>query len=296
MTKPRNFLVFVLFILAIVLGSSKSSYAILVTQNCNAATLAATVATGAVGMVVTGSSVSSNSTNGAMSCGTYTNASNTYGIGPGVLLSSGNVSDYGAGPNTTPAKTTDYDVPATTAQEALLDPISGGSFDHFDVTQLNITFNMLPGFGNVFFNVVFGSEEYPEYVTSSFVDAFGLYLNGVNIASVGGSPVNIKHPSMVAMAGTELDGVLAPNGNPVLLFSGAVTPGSMGNTLTFIVADTSDEILDTTVYISQLGGTPPSQDEQPPPTGVPEPGSLFLVGAGLSSLVFARRRAALQRA
>lgn len=289
MMTARKLLVFGTLALALALGLPTIGHAITVTQNCTAAVLAAAVSTGAVGMVVTGSTVSSNSTNGAMSCGTYTNASGTYGIGPGILLSSGNVSDYGDGPNTVDDKTTGYGVPATTAQEALLDPISGGSFNHFDVTQLDITFSMLPGFGNVFFNVVFGSEEFSEFVGSSFIDAFGLYLNGVNIASVGGMPVNINHPDMAAIAGTELDGILAPGGNPILLFSGTVTPGSMGNTLTFIVADTSDEILDTTVYISQLGGTPP-----PPPQGVPEPASFVLLGTCLSSLVFARRRVALQ--
>ncbi len=93
---------------------------------------------------------------------------------------------------------------------ALLDPITGGTFDHFDTTQLDLTFDST--------TVVFGSEEYSEFVGSSFIDGYGFYLNGVNIAQVGGQPVNINHPAMMALSGTEFDGILAPGGNPVLLF------------------------------------------------------------------------------
>lgn len=118
---------------------------------------------------------------------------------------------------------------------------------------------MLPGFDEVFFNVVFGSEEYPEYVGSQFIDGFGLYVNGVNIAEVDGMPVNINHPYMVDEPGTELDGILDNStsafGQFVHTFRANVN--QTGNELIFIVADTSDDILDTTVYISQLGGSAP---------------------------------------
>jgi len=185
----------------------------------------------------------------------------------GIVLSSGNVNDYNDGPNTVSSKTTSYSTPATAAQEALLDPITGGSYYHYDVTQLDVTFDMQPGFDTVFFNVVFGSEEFPEYVGSSFIDGFGLYVNGVNIAFVDSQPVNINHPSMDFIPGTELDGILTDStGNSfVHTFSAVVGDGSTGNTLKFIVSDTSDYILDTTVYISQLGGEAP---ELIPPTPV----------------------------
>ena len=235
----------------------------------------------------------------ATSSGTYTNASGTYGIGPGVVLSTGSVTaltnlgipGYGDGPNTVEDNSYAYGalsqlsgVPATAAQEALLDPITGHpndnppvNYDHFDVTELIIKFDMQPGFDKIAFNVVFGSEEYPEFVASQFVDGFGLFVNGVNIAQVNGNPVNIQHPDVAAIPGTELDGILAPGGNPRLTFSRAVTPGSTDNELRFIVADTSDAIYDTTVYFSTL-------------RAVPLPGAAWLFGAAISVLGLRRRQ------
>lgn len=245
------------------------------------------------------------------SSGTYTNASGTYGIGSGVVLGTGGVQGlefqgqtqtlipgYGDGANTatsnswaygmsfstTPPDSGTPGIPATAAQEALLDPITGDPltntfYDHFDVTELVINFDMLPGFDSVSFNVVFGSEEYPEFVDSSYIDGFGMFLNGTNIAAVGGSPVNIKHPAMTdAITGTELNGVLAPGRNPVLTFSGLVN--QTGNTLRFIVADTSDGILDTTVYFSALQGVPE----------VPIPAAAWLLVSGLLGLIGVARR------
>ena len=177
-------------------------------------------------MTVTGSSLSGQTSGGAVSSGTYTNGSGTYGVGSGVILSSGNVSDYGDGANTAPGFTTNFGPGATGAQETLLDPITGGGFYHFDVTQLDLTFDVGAGVTGVFFNVVFRSDEFAEFVGSPFIDAFGIYLNGVNIATFAGDPIK--------------------------LFQGNVIGGSTGNTLTFIIADSGDTQLDSTVYIEGL--------------------------------------------
>lgn len=179
------------------------------------------------------------------SSGTYSNASGTYGIGAGVVLTTGGlegasvsgqqvIAGYGDGPNTLGSNSwaygatfpiTDPDqpgAPATAAQDILLDPLTGidpstsQPYDHFDATELLIEFDMAQGFDTGSFDVVFGSEAFAEFVGSAFIDAFGLFLNGTNIAFVGGQPVNIDHPDMAALAGTELDGVLAPGGDPVL--------------------------------------------------------------------------------
>ena len=249
------------------LSSQINAYAITVSPTLNPTTIKnALLAGGGTGIdptsvVVT---ISGNSVGGASSVGTYVNPTNTYGIGDGIVMSSGNVTDYNDGPNLFTDRTTDFGTVETPAQKALLDPITG-VFNHTDVTQIDVTFNMLPGHNTVFFNTVFGSEEYPEYVGSVFIDGFGLFVNGANIAFVNGNPVNINHPDMGVYAGTELDGILLGSngtlGPAVHTFSAPVNP--TGNKMTFIIADSSDHVLDSTVYISGLGGSAP-----PPPTHI----------------------------
>jgi hypothetical protein len=270
------------------LACSSAANAIVVTTDTNANSLANTLTDS--GITVTSSTLTGAST----SSGTYTNASGTYGIGDGVILSSGNVNDYGDGPNNSGSTTTSYGTAATPAQEALLDPITGGSYNHNDVTQLDLTFNAGDQTSSIFFNVVFGSEEYPEWTGSSFIDAFGIYLNGVNIATFNSDPVNIDHPSMESISGTELDGILDPTnllGDPIMLFEGLVDAGSIGNTLTFIIADSGDTAWDSTVYIAGLGSSNPGGGT---PGGgnatVPEPGTLALLTIGLIGFGATRRK------
>ena len=271
--------------------------AITVTQDTSAASLVSTLFTGSPGLTITGSSLSGHVDGAAASSGTYTNAAGTYGIGSGVILSSGNVSDYGTGPNAEGGRTTNFGglnaSPATAGQETLLDPITGGGLDHFDATQLDITFDAGATVSQIFFNVVFGSDEYAEFVGSSFIDAFGIYLNGVNIATFAGDPVNIDHPSMAFLGGTELDGILDPTGgagDPIMLFSGLVTPGSTGNTLTFIIADSGDSQLDSTVYIEGFGTSDPGGGTPGGGIQVPAPASVPLFMLGLAGLAWMRRR------
>lgn len=269
------------------LGLAGSSQAILITSDTIASDLANAVAAGATGLTVVSSTLSANTSGNAVSSGTYTNASNTYGIGPGIVISSGDVNNYNTGPNNAGNTTTAYGVAATAPQTAILQGITGQS-SFFDATQLDITFTTTTG--SVFFNVVFGSEEFSEFVGSSFIDGFGLLLDGVNIAFVNTLPVNINHPAMAFVPGTELDGILCPQPaaggpcNPVLTFS-ASGLNTSNHTLTFIVADASDPNLDTTAYIASLGGTAP-----PPPNPTPEPASLALLGIGLAGLGVMRRK------
>lgn len=229
---------------------------------------------------------------GATRAGTFTNDSGTYAIGDGIVMSTGDVRSYEDGTNTSSACCNGIDDPhfngdfggmASVDQELLLDPITGGDVEDFDVVQLDIAFDMQAGFDTVYFAMVFGSEEYfPEDGQSFVNDGFGAFLNGVNIALLS---IGTTEAFAADIPGTELDGVYAPWGDPFLVFSSALFPSAlyeMGNVLTFIMADASDSVFDTTVYISGLGGVQPSK--------VPEPASLLLVGSGLAFLISIRKK------
>jgi len=199
------------------------------------------------------------------SAGTYSNTNGTYGLPTsGIVLSSGDVRDYGDGDNTENGKTTEYGNTATAEQSALLDPITSDEFSHHDVTLLTIEFDVDVNTDTISFLGVFGSEEFPDFVGSQYVDGFGLYLNGQNIAGALASnaeagesaqALNINHFDMSEnIEGTELNAVIAPNGNPLLRFDAAVEAGSTGNVFQIIISDTSDGALDSTAYLAAFGG------------------------------------------
>ena len=280
-----------LFIASTVTVSSVNSHAIEITTSDDANVLANVLTLfGDTGIDITSATLSSPS---PLTSGTYTNSPKTYGLpSPGIVLSTGNVNHYNTGPNTQEGNSTSFDngggdegeaeLPSFAAasinsssltnttnwtNEQLLDPITGGennNYTHYDTTRLTITFNVDDITDTLSFLSVFGSEEFPEYVGSEFVDGFGLYLNGENFAGVidsnsepGQAPlaININHPDMTnEIEGTELNGIIAPNGNPLLRFDVPVTPGSTNNVFDIIIADTSDSSLDTTVFIAAFGG------------------------------------------
>jgi hypothetical protein len=288
--------------------ASTGAAAITITATQDDTTLVnALVASAGTGIVVTGQNFSGHQQTSQLtaqletSSGTYTNISGTYGIGPGIVLTTGAVeersltdpetndteifSGYGDGPNRLPGNSTEFLDPntfgqkaATPEQEALLQPIS--PFSHFDVTELLVNFDVQSGYDRVRFNLAYGTDEYIEFKASEFIDIFAVFLNDTNIALIDGQKFNVDHPDFNAVTGTELDGLLAPGGIPLLTLTGAVNPGA--NTLRFIIADTGDSILDSTVYLSGLTGV----------AVVPLPGSVWLLGtaaAGLLGRGFAKR-------
>ena len=115
------------------------------------------------------------------------------GIEDGILLTSGLV-DNAVGPNTESGVTTGHGTPGDPDLDLLSAP-----FTTNDATILEVTFTPVVGEA-LEFSYVFGSDEYNEFVCSSFNDPFGFFINGgeyenENIALIPGTdiPVTINN-------------------------------------------------------------------------------------------------------
>ena len=135
----------------------------------------------------------------------------------------------------------------------------------FDATVLE--FDFVPQFSTVQFRYVFSSEEYSDYSNTPYNDVFAFYINGVNTAVVPGTnePVSINtinngnddggdptphNPDLfidnvrpAVTIDTEMDGLTV-----VLTCSATVTPGQV-NHMKLAIADASDGIFDSAVFI-----------------------------------------------
>ena len=184
----------------------------------------------------------------------------------------------------------------TTGSAACVAGSSSNDFCSFGGVTTELSFDFTSTSGSVFFQYVFGSEEYNEFVGTGFNDSFQLLLNGVNIALIpgGGGPVtinNVNCGSNAAFYRNNSGGANCPNLNLDIAYDGLTvvltasgTVGTGLNNFKFRIADVNDAIYDSGVFIKagSFSGTNPT----------PEPGSLALVGAALAGLAIARRRKA----
>ncbi|MFH0894385.1 MAG: choice-of-anchor L domain-containing protein [Bacteroidota bacterium] len=116
----------------------------------------------------------------ANSIGGFTQGNTTnLGLNNGVILSSGVVDASNSEPQIGSAVSNFLSWTQATSGDPDLDAIIGGNSSQ-DASIL--AFDFVPLDDTVRFRYVFGSEEYPEYVCSSFNDVFGFFISGPGIS------------------------------------------------------------------------------------------------------------------
>lgn len=190
------------------------------------------------------------------------------GFDSGVALSSGDVVNA-VGPNLTSGQTTAFG----TAGDAQLDALVGGVASASTTQDAAVLeFDFVPTSNVVSFKYVFASEEYSEFVGAGVDDVFAFFVNNTNCATVGGQRVSVdtinngnpNNPSFPASnpqlfrdnpapsdpevdppspIDTQYDGLTT-----VLNCQATVTPGQPSH-LKLAIADTGDEVLDSTVFL-----------------------------------------------
>ena len=157
-----------------------------------------------------------------------------------------------------------------TAQDAF-----SGAGETQDAALISFTFDAadVSGQPSISFDLIFGSEEFPEFVNSSFVDIAAVYVNGVNYGlfnndatqplSIVGSSINAPDNFFTNGDQENSDGTTRPatgiydteyDGFSVLLNVFApIQPGT--NEVTIGIADTGDSIYDSGLFVGNVQGS-----------------------------------------
>ncbi|NOD29567.1 choice-of-anchor L domain-containing protein [Ruegeria atlantica] len=191
------------------------------------------------------------------------------GLDGGILLSTGGF----PGPSNTSGS---YTVANGTSgdsdlDQVLLDAGFSGAGATQDAISIEFTLDVVPNseVTGVSFDIVFGSEEYPEFSSSSFADVAAIFVNGQNYALFNSDPTTpLSVLDANVFSGNFIDNDISPFPSVYPIewdgFSNVLTvraPLQTGqNTIKIALADTGDQSLDSGLYIQDMdllygGGT-----------------------------------------
>lgn len=221
-------------------------------------------------------------TGAAAASGTFSGGiASGLGIDTGIILTSGSATNA-IGPNDSGSITTINNLPG----DANLNSLIGATTLDASVLEFDFT----SAGGDLFFNYVFGSDEYNEWVGSAYNDVFGFFLDGVNIALIPGTstPVAINTVNLGSNSGYYNDN---PGGTGTQYdgFTDVFTATALGlsagtHHIKLAIADTADYSWDSGVFI-QAG----SFSDQPT-AAVPEPSTFLLLGSALTGLGLMKKK------
>jgi len=192
-------------------------------------------------------------------------ATDTVGIGNGLLLTNGKAniqeSNTSGGSSTSLTPAGNYTLTDTDISNTVTSAF-GGTHNITDATSLAFNFVSTDLFvDGITLDLVFGSEEYPEYSSSPFVDIAAVYLNGKNITLFNeetSQPLGVTSNNLTMGVFQDNDGNQALPieydglSNRLNLYA-PIQPGT--NSLKIVIADTGDQILDSGLYVANLSGT-----------------------------------------
>jgi gliding motility-associated-like protein len=125
--------------------------------------------------------------------GSFDGTASNIGLQSGIVMTTGNL-DYPTGPPG-PNNSTNAGIDNSAGGSALLEQFVNE--DTYNATTLQ--FDFVPQGDTILFRYVFGSEEYKEYVGSTFNDIFGFFISGPNPA---GGNYNNKNIAVIPNTNT----------------------------------------------------------------------------------------------
>ena len=172
--------------------------------------------------------------------------SDHFALPAGILLTSGNGSPAlsNTSGNYTATNGTEGDTDVQTI-------VTGGKMATNDAAVLEFSFTVPENTSAVEFQFMFGSEEYPEWMDSQYVDGAIVLVDGVNYAKFSdGTPLSVvSKAELIANAGLsiEYDGLSVPKVITALLDAARST-----HTVKIAIADTSDDSFDSGLFLSSM--------------------------------------------
>lgn len=220
------------------------------------------------------------------------------GIGSGLLLTSGTTPGTQNTVGWFGQDNTQYAADGTPINfyngDGAIDAVVNAVFQtqSYDATTLSFDFTVSdPAATSISFDIVFGTEEYPEWV-DQFVDCAVVIVNGVNYAYFNhdpNAPLSVISPNLAAgyfqdNAGNilpiEYDGV-----SHVLKIVAPIRPGEI-NSIKIGIADTGDHIYDSGLFIANMtAGTTPGSGVLITPDVPCTDGNDIVSGTGADDLV-----------
>jgi len=195
----------------------------------------------------------------------------------GILLSSGGLP---GSVNTVSSFSVNHNAAGDAGLTSTVQAAFSGAGSTFDASIIQFNVNISdPTIDGIRFDLIFGSDEFPEYSNSQYVDVAAIYVNGTNYALFDGNPLR---PLSVLNSNLQYftNNNIFPNSPFPIEWDGfsskltIIAPVQQGaNTIKIAIADTGDRIYDSGIYINNIALTSGGGTVGGPLQSVPLPSS-----------------------